>query len=72
MLEYILNFHINILPVARGARFELAELLHSSGFKSDALNQTLPTPQNYEEKVLFNFFLHIILYNKFYKKSIKI
>ena len=53
MPEYILNFHINILPVARGARFELAELLHSSGFKSDALNQTLPTPQNYEEKSSF-------------------
>ena len=53
MPEYILNFHINILPVARGARFELAELLRSPDFKAGALNQTLPTPQNYEEKSSF-------------------
>ena len=53
MPEYILNFHINILPVARGARFELAELLRSPDFKAGALNQTLPTPQNYEEKNSF-------------------
>ena len=62
MPEYILNFYINILPVARGARFELAELLHSSGFKSDALNQTLPTPQNYEEKKFFSTSFFILYY----------